>query len=214
MTRVLVASASPVVRAGLEALLGGVATTVLQSSGDLAALPDEVETAEPEVVLLELGPGEQASLPLPLAPDALARAPAIVLLADAPDAASVRGALRAGVRSVLPRTAAAAEILAAVEAAAAGLVALPTDLADALVAGALHAGSRALGTASSPALTPREVEVLGMLAEGLGNKGIARRLGISGHTAKAHVAAILGKLHVSTRTEAVAVGVRLGLILL
>ena len=64
------------------------------------------------------------------------------------------------------------------------------------------------------ALTPREIEVLGMLAEGLGNKEIAWRLQISEHTVKFHVASILSKLDASSRTEAVTVGFRQGLIML
>ena len=63
-------------------------------------------------------------------------------------------------------------------------------------------------------LTPREVEVLHMLAEGLGNKTIARRLGISEHTVKFHVGSIFSKLNASSRTEAVTVGVRQGLVML
>jgi DNA-binding NarL/FixJ family response regulator len=61
-------------------------------------------------------------------------------------------------------------------------------------------------------LTPREVQVLELLAEGLANKAIAERLGISDQTVKFHVAAILGKLGVANRTEAVRVAVRRGLI--
>jgi DNA-binding CsgD family transcriptional regulator len=64
------------------------------------------------------------------------------------------------------------------------------------------------------ALTPREIEVLGMLAEGLGNKAIAWRLDISEHTVKFHVGSILAKLNASSRTEAVTLGIRQGLILL
>lgn len=64
------------------------------------------------------------------------------------------------------------------------------------------------------ALTPREIEVLEMLGSGLANKAIATALNISDHTVKFHVSSIFQKLGVSTRTEAVAVGVRLGLILL
>ena len=63
-------------------------------------------------------------------------------------------------------------------------------------------------------LTPRESEVLAMLAEGLGNRAIAARLAISEHTVKTHVAAIFGKLGVSTRAEAVAIGVRSGMLML
>jgi DNA-binding NarL/FixJ family response regulator len=61
-------------------------------------------------------------------------------------------------------------------------------------------------------LTPREVQVLELLAEGLANKAIADRLGISDQTVKFHVAAILAKLGVANRTEAVRVAVRRGLI--
>jgi len=63
-------------------------------------------------------------------------------------------------------------------------------------------------------LTRREREVLQMLASGLANKEIAARLAISDHTVKFHVASILGKLGASTRTEAVSVGIRRGLVLL
>jgi DNA-binding NarL/FixJ family response regulator len=64
------------------------------------------------------------------------------------------------------------------------------------------------------ALTVREIEVLGMLAEGLGNKAIALRLGISTHTAKFHVASILAKLGAGGRTEAVTIGMRRGLLMI
>ena len=63
-------------------------------------------------------------------------------------------------------------------------------------------------------LTPRESKVLEMLASGLTNKEIAARLAISEHTAKFHVASILGKLGAGTRTEAVTLGIRRGLVLL
>ena len=63
-------------------------------------------------------------------------------------------------------------------------------------------------------LTPREIEVLRMMAEGAANKAIAFRLHISEHTAKFHVASILSKLNASTRAEAVAIGIRKGLILI
>ena len=63
------------------------------------------------------------------------------------------------------------------------------------------------------ALTPRESEVLQMLASGLGNKEIAAKLAISEHTVKFHVASILGKLGASSRTEAVSLGIRRGLVL-
>ncbi|OLP17229.1 hypothetical protein BST81_17970, partial [Leptolyngbya sp. 'hensonii'] len=63
-------------------------------------------------------------------------------------------------------------------------------------------------------LTSREVEVLEMLAIGLGNKTIAKQLQISEHTVKFHISSLFSKLHVSNRTEAVAIGARQGLIML
>ena len=134
-------------------------------------------------------------------------APAIVLLGEA---AWTADALRVGVRAVLPADASAAEILAAVQAAAAGLAAIdPRDLESLMADGAPSAGSE---PASS--LTARELEVLRMLADGAANKTIGWKLGISEHTVKFHVAQILAKLNAGTRTEAVTVGIRRGLILL
>ena len=63
-------------------------------------------------------------------------------------------------------------------------------------------------------LTPRELEVLAAMADGASNKAIARRLGISFHTAKFHVAAILAKLNADSRTEAVTTAAQLGLVML
>ena len=73
--------------------------------------------------------------------------------------------------------------------------------------------TEALGFPAQP-LTPREIDVLNALAEGLGNKQIAARLDISEHTVKTHLAAIFEKLEASNRTEAVMAGARLGLLLL
>jgi DNA-binding CsgD family transcriptional regulator len=65
---------------------------------------------------------------------------------------------------------------------------------------------------AGPGLTPREMEVLGLLADGLANKEIAARLGISAHTAKFHVESLLRKLDAANRAEAVREGISLGLI--
>jgi two-component system, NarL family, nitrate/nitrite response regulator NarL len=127
--------------------------------------------------------------------------PAVVLT----DEGSTRDALRAGARAALPSAATPSQIVAAIYAAAAGLAAIPAGEMALLVPSA---------EAKPPAepLTPREMDVLEMLAEGLSNKMIAYRLNISGHTAKFHVNAILAKLGAGTRTEAVTRGIRLGLI--
>ena len=113
------------------------------------------------------------------------------------------------VRAYLPPDSAAAEILAAIAAVGQGLVVLTQVQAERLLpARSLRENLPRL----VEALTPREIEVLRLMADGLVNKEIADRLGISEHTAKFHVASILGKLQASSRTDAVARGMRQGLI--
>src|SRR2546429_890303 len=120
--------------------------------------------------------------------------------------------LRVGVGPVLRREAPPEHLRATLEAAAAGLLVVhPSELDTVLPA---TVGSSAPVDELLEPLTKREREVLQMLAGGLANKEIAARLAISDHTVKFHVASILGKLGVSTRTEAVSVGIRRGLVLL
>jgi DNA-binding NarL/FixJ family response regulator len=216
--RALIAAASPVVRAGLEALLTRSASLAIVATTSGDALADDIETHEPQVVLLAVDPASD-TLPnvtsrIALSPDAVSRTPAFVLLADPPSVQWTADALRAGARGVLPRDATPDEIIAALEAAAVGLVTLPAEVAADFVSAARAPGvPRQAGHATQP-LTRREIEVLGMLAEGLANKNIAARLGISEHTVKTHVASILTKLDAFSRAEAVAIGARQGLILL
>ena len=213
LTRVLVAASSAVVRAGLEALAAGAGVVVVGSAGSLDGLAERVAAAEPDVVLLALDADESEGTPPSLAAEGGA-GPAVVVLADEADAAWAAAALRGGVRGVLPREASPAEIAAAVRAAAAGLVVLHPELAGALGPSAgPRVPPRTAGAPVQP-LTPREVEVLALLAEGFGNKAIAPRLRISEHTVKAHVASIFAKLHATTRAEAVVIGARHGLVML
>jgi len=103
----------------------------------------------------------------------------------------------------------AEQIIAAVHAAAAGLQVTPVEDGVGLLPRAqMHEPVEEI----VEPLTPREMDVLEMLAEGLSNKMIAHRLSISDHTAKFHVNSILAKLNAGTRTEAVTRGIRLGLI--
>jgi two-component system, NarL family, response regulator YdfI len=196
--RVTIAAASPVVRAGLESLV--VSSPGMELAG---SFPDGrgIEVLRPDVVLaagkFEPPPSFEGELP------------PVVLLASGPRAFTLEQ-FQAGVRAVLPPDASPATILAAVEAAAGGLAAM-----DARELEALLAGTPQLQTAAeTSALTPRELEVLGMMAEGAANKTIAWKLGISEHTVKFHVASILGKLEAGTRTEAVTIGIRKGLVLI
>ena len=132
-----------------------------------------------------------------------------ILLLDDPHAEIALAALRAGAAAVLSRQADARELRAALDAIDAGLVVLDAGVREAL------APARALSRpAVAEPLTERERQVLAMLAGGLSNRRIGERLAISENTVKAHVAAILAKLGATTRTEAVTLGVRLGLVML
>jgi DNA-binding NarL/FixJ family response regulator len=75
---------------------------------------------------------------------------------------------------------------------------------------AFPSAERLAETLPSAALTPREIEVLRLMADGASNKIIAHKLGISDHTVKFHVTSILSKMNAGTRTEAVTLGVRMG----
>ncbi|MDQ2839874.1 MAG: response regulator transcription factor [Acidobacteriota bacterium] len=112
-------------------------------------------------------------------------------------------------RAWLPAIVSAAELIAAVRAAAEDLMVLTTAQARRHLPGKSQPTARA---ALVEPLTKRESQVLRMLANGLGNKEIAGQLGISDHTAKFHVAQILAKLGAGSRTEAVTVAIRRGLV--
>jgi DNA-binding NarL/FixJ family response regulator len=143
---------------------------------------------------------------------ASAGGPAVVLVRN-PATESVADALRAGVTAVLPSGVEGPQLVAAIEAAAAGLVVLDAAVVETLLHAPSSAPSRASDTLAE-ALTPRELEVLRLVAAGLGNKEVASRLEISEHTVKFHVASIMGKLGASSRTEAVSLGIRHGLIMI
>jgi two-component system nitrate/nitrite response regulator NarL len=126
----------------------------------------------------------------------------IVVLTDDPVSAR---AFQNGARAILPRAAVPEQIVAALYAVVAGLTVIPADSSSLVMRGGAP-------EAEFERLTPREMEALEMLAEGLSNKQIAARLKISEHTAKFHVNSILGKLRAGTRTEAVIHGIRSGLV--
>jgi two-component system, NarL family, response regulator YdfI len=214
--RVLIAADTLLVRAGLEALLKESAGLEVVGSIPSAQLARQVVDLRPDVVVLEWERHDEGISPSSIAFGAFGdepHGPEFVLLTDETHAAWVVEALRAGVRAVLPRDATAQELEAAVTAAAAGLVAIHPETANSLLNSA-PAPAPASAASTPQSLTPREVEVLRMLAEGLGNKEIAWQLGISEHTVKFHVGSIFTKLDAASRTEAVMIGVRLGLVIL
>jgi NarL family two-component system response regulator YdfI len=215
VTQVLVAANSAVARAGLSALLTEAGLEVVGSAA-LRDLMGQLSGLHPDVLLLFVEFREEPGVLVGewlSEGDSLLSTP-IVMLTEDPSPEWVTEALRLGVRGVLPTLAVASEIVAAVTAAAAGLVLLHPDTLETLLP-ALPANAPILPAApSDTTLTPREAEVLSMLAEGLSNKAIAQRLHLSEHTVKFHISSLFAKLQVSSRTEAVTLGARRGLILL
>jgi two-component system, NarL family, nitrate/nitrite response regulator NarL len=204
--RVLVVSGDPLVRTGLAVLLGGqegITVSGQQRPNEEWSASDD-DTA-PDAAVWDLGLEFRSGLEelRALGPAGL---PVVAIVADEADA---REALAAGARGALSRNADADRLAAALRAVVLGLVVLDEEFA----ADALRDVPAASPELAEP-LTPRELEVLQLLAQGLPNKQIAQRLGISEHTAKFHVNAILGKLGAQSRSEAIVQAVRLGLVIL
>jgi two-component system, NarL family, response regulator YdfI len=204
---VLVVAGSELAAARIEAMLrsrSGLHVTTLSGP---AGLTRRLDDHAPAVVVLAL-PSDAAARAL----DVLRGLPgveAVVLLSSDPVSAWTAQARRSGVRAVLRDDASAEELGAALAAARAGLIALHPDA----LKGSTEARAAEVREGAT-ALTPRELEILEMMAEGMSNRTIAARLGISSQTVKFHVASILAKLGAGSRTEAVTFGVRHGLIAL
>jgi DNA-binding NarL/FixJ family response regulator len=210
--RVFIVAASPLIRAGFQSMLAESHIDVAGSAADFETVSSQLADAEPDVVLIEVASDAHEDLLNALEDAEVAHEYPVVVLSEQPQAAWLSKALRAGVRAVLPREVSPEQLHAALEAAVAGLVVVhPSEVNAVLPApAALASPVREL----PEPLTPREREVLQMISAGLGNKEIAGRMSISEHTVKFHVASILGKLGASTRTEAVSIGIRHGLVLL
>ena len=208
MVRVLVVGDDVLARAGLVGMLATLPETVTVV-GQVSATGASPLTAEADAVLWDTGmpagvdrrsgrgPGLDAAWLVDVA------RPVVALVNDDRQAAI---ALAVGARAILPRDAPAERIVAALAASQQGLIAFDESFAEAL------GPRRASAAPLLEPLTPREVEVLGLIAEGLANKTIAARLGISESTVKFHVNAILGKLGVESRSEAIVQAARLGLV--
>ena len=212
--RVLIIADDPLARAGLAAVLADQPGLVI--CGRASSLDDlraAVDLYRPDVLLWDAGWHPTPSLAR-LA-DLEARVPVAILL---PDEADAHQAWTAGARGLLRRDAEPSRIAAALAAAVHGFAVIEPDFAEALRSSLPdRATSRSEGAGRAALvepLTPRELDVLRLMAEGLPNKTIAARLKISEHTVKFHVNTILGKLGVASRTEAVVRATRLGLILL
>jgi two-component system, NarL family, response regulator YdfI len=210
--RVFLIAASPLARTALQNRLKAQGVKIVGTASSVDTVGSDLSDWQADVLLVDATGESPEAIIESLADSDLAAEIPIVVLTEASAPAASAQALQAGIRAVLPSEVSTDQLAAALQAAAAGLVVLhPTEIPAAFPAAA--PASRPLAELPEP-LTRREREVLQMLAAGLANKEIAARLHISDHTAKFHVAAILGKLGAATRTEAVALGIRHGLVLL
>jgi two-component system nitrate/nitrite response regulator NarL len=196
---VAIVSDDPLVIAALRARLSSAAELWLVGETHLAA-----------VIIWDPPTLPRGELPLlPLEPRADAEPPAVVALVD--ETTDPMPLLAAGVRGLVSRSVDAGRLRATILAAQLGLSVLDEDPADAIVA-AWSPPRDESGPREPDRLTPREREVLELLADGLSNRAIAVRLGISAHTVKFHVDALLDKLAARSRTQVVVKAVREGLL--
>ncbi len=197
-------------RAGLAGLLAGQPGLSVVGQSDCGPQLDALlQEHAPDALLWDLGwdYGEAENRPLlERLADLAARLPVLALLPDGEDSGRVWAA---GVAGLLPRQVDGERLAAALSAIAAGLLVLDASQRALLVSPADPPVSELLEP-----LTPREEDVLALLADGLTNRAIARQLAISENTVKFHVQSLLGKLDAQSRTEAVVRATRLGLLIL
>ena len=200
--KILIVATNPLARMGLAALLTGQSglTIAGQTTGSIS-LADEIDLYRPDAIIWDWGWENQ--------PDRLAEVRDLPVLALLNNAAQATDAWASGATGLLLHDADAESLVAALNALDQGLLVIDPALSESLF-------PTALPIQDSPAepLTPREMEVLQLLAEGLPNKTIASRLSVTDHTVKFHVNAIMSKLNSQSRTEAVVRATRLGLIIL
>ncbi|MFC5145765.1 response regulator [Streptomyces aureoversilis] len=204
--RVLIVDDHPVVRRGLRAMVDELPDVeAVGEAGDGAEALRLLDAGtRPDVVLMDLQMGAgmhgvEATRRITALPDP----PAVLILTTYSTDADILAAVEAGATGYLLKDAPPEDVAAAVQASARGETVLAPPVA-----------ARLLGRVRSgrPALSPRETEILGLLAEGLANKQISRRLFISEATVKTHLVHIYGKLGVDSRTAAIAAGLAGGLI--
>ena len=208
MIRVLVADDHPIVRAGIVGLLSAAAD--IDVVGEAVDGLDAVRLAadlQPDLVLMDLRmPALDGAEATARIIDARPTAKVLVLTTYETDE-HILGAIEAGASGYLLKAAPEAEILAGVRSVVAGETVLAPSIAAKLVSRV-----RQDATSAAPSLSPRELEVLRLVAEGRSNPEIARKLFIGEATVKTHLLHVFEKLEVNDRTRAVTRAMELGLL--
>ena len=210
LIRLLVVEDHNVVRAGLCSLLTArYGVTVVGEAADGLEAIDKAQALKPDVILMDLAMPRMTGLEAILKireqdPDAR-----ILILTSFGEEAKVTAAMRAGAMGVLLKDSSADDLAHAIQSVHRGNLSLPQDLARRIISGLLDAE-----TAAAPAeeLTKRELDVLKYLAQGMSNAEIADALSVSVPTVRSHVHNLLGKLHMTSRTQAALYAVEIGLV--
>lgn len=205
MIRIVVADDHPVVREGLAAILSTQPDlAVVGEAAGGEALLALAAALRPEVALVDLEmPGVDGEAAIRRLPEVAPETRALVLTAFDSDERII-GALQAGARGYLLKGAPRAQIFEAVRTVAAGGSLLQPAVAARLAA--------LVARPAPPALSPRELEVLLLVARGRTNKEIARALGVVERTVKFHLSGAMARLGAANRAEAVALAAQHGLI--
>jgi DNA-binding NarL/FixJ family response regulator len=224
---IYIVAASPVARAGLEVVLQADEKLIVAGgAAEISAAPLNFSVGQTVDVLLanierqkEFDDLSEFLSDNGVDEDSSSLFVVALLSTDFQNSRRVVELLQSGARGILPNDAAAEEIVAGVNAAANDLSVVPSPILETLLSTFATGDYLVEAETASPtelfeSLTGREREVLELLVEGESNKAIALRLNISEHTVKFHVASIFGKLGAGTRTEAVTIALRRGLILL
>ena len=211
--RLLIIADDPLARAGLALMLAQEADFAVIGQINCVDAADELtDGLRPDVIIWDAGWELSGQLPewVELGVPIVGLLPPFL-----PEDTAVSQLWHAGITVLLTRQADGAALAAAARAALYNLTVLDNELAALLLPFREQENEEdAADAAVAESLTPREKEVLYLLAEGLTNKAIARELHISEHTIKFHVNAIMGKLNAQSRTDAVVRATRLGILAL
>lgn len=225
MPEIVICAQNAMTQAGLTSMVASPAIKILERLSSLSALNRWLQTEIADLVVIDFSAATTASID-ELSTTLEATSPEenipFLLLVDSElirDDTLIQqmpvSLLNTGLISLLPTTVSASELSAAIAAIAQGLVILHPEIAESLfdTVAQFPPLTTELEMPIEP-LTPRETEVLNQLADGLTNKAIAQNLLISEHTVKFHISTLLSKLNADSRTEAVTIGIRAGLVML
>jgi NarL family two-component system response regulator LiaR len=208
--RVLIADDHAVVRQGLRAFLSSQGIEVIGEATNGTQAVELARTAAPDVIVMDLLMPASDGFDATREIRRVNPGTQIVILTSYTAEGHVLRALRAGALSYLPKESDPEEIAAAIRKAARGEAVIAPSIGARVIrrlASPPHEQASGLGQ-----LTDRELEVLRLIADGLGNAAIAERLVISEGTVKTHVSSILGKLDLADRTQAAAFAWQQGLV--